>query len=67
MDFLVANIEAIVFYTVAVLTVAGGIGGRFIPDGALGIDYALIPTTAYHPRWFMHYPHMDTAEAITAM
>ena len=26
MDFLVANIEAIVFYTVAVLTVAGGIG-----------------------------------------
>jgi 4-azaleucine resistance transporter AzlC len=25
-----------------VSTVAGGIGGRFIPDGALGIDYALI-------------------------
>jgi 4-azaleucine resistance transporter AzlC len=23
-------------------TVAGGIGGRFIPEGALGIDYALI-------------------------
>ena len=23
-------------------TVAGGIGGRFMPDGALGIDYALI-------------------------
>ena len=22
-------------------TVAGGIGGRFIPEGALGIDYAL--------------------------
>ncbi len=25
-----------------VSTVAGGIGGRFIPEGALGIDYALI-------------------------
>jgi N-acyl-phosphatidylethanolamine-hydrolysing phospholipase D len=36
--------------------------GRRFPD----IDYALIPTTAYHPRWFMHYPHMDTVEAITA-
>ena len=23
-------------------TVAGGVGGRFIPEGALGIDYALI-------------------------
>jgi len=25
-----------------VSTVAGGIGGHFIPEGALGIDYALI-------------------------
>jgi predicted branched-subunit amino acid permease len=25
-----------------VSTVAGGIGGRFIPEGALGIDYALV-------------------------
>lgn len=31
-----------------------------------GIDYALIPLTAYHPRWFMHYAHMDAAESIRA-
>jgi 4-azaleucine resistance transporter AzlC len=30
-----------------VSTVAGGIGGRFIPDGALGIDYALIAMFIY--------------------
>ena len=30
------------------------------------IDYALMPTTAYHPRWFMHYQHMDVDEAIDA-
>jgi len=36
--------------------------GRLFP----GIDYALIPTTAYHPRWFMHYAHMDVNEAIAA-
>jgi len=30
------------------------------------IDYALMPITAYDPRWFMHYPHMDTKEAIRA-
>ena len=23
------------------------------------IDYAFIATTAYHPRWFMHYQHMN--------
>ena len=28
--------------TWCISTVAGGIGGRFIPEGALGIDYALI-------------------------
>ncbi|MBW2297195.1 MAG: hypothetical protein JRF32_06275, partial [Deltaproteobacteria bacterium] len=22
--------------------------------------------TAYHPRWFMHYAHMDAAESIQA-
>jgi len=27
---------------IAVAMLAGGIGGRFIPEGALGIDYALI-------------------------
>jgi len=31
-----------------------------------GIDYALIPTTAYHPRWFMHYAHIDVNEALMA-
>ena len=30
------------------------------------IDYALLPITAYDPRWFMYYPHMNTAEAIRA-
>jgi len=31
-----------------------------------GIDYALIPLTAYRPRWFMHYAHMDAVESIRA-
>lgn len=31
-----------------------------------GIDYALLPTTAYHPRWFMHYAHTDIDETIDA-
>jgi N-acyl-phosphatidylethanolamine-hydrolysing phospholipase D len=30
------------------------------------IDYALMPTTAYHPRWFMYYHHMNIPEAIEA-
>ncbi len=34
--------------------------GRRFPD----IEYALIPTTAYHPRWFMHYAHMDIQESL---
>jgi len=29
-----------------------------------GIDYAFMATTAYHPRWFMHYQHMNVREAI---
>ncbi|RJP89952.1 MAG: hypothetical protein C4518_09585 [Desulfobacteraceae bacterium] len=37
------------------------IGSRFP-----GINYALIPTTAYHPRWFMHYAHMNIDEAVSA-
>lgn len=37
--------------------------GRRFP----GIDYALLPTTAYTPRWFMHYAHMNAAEAIAAL
>jgi N-acyl-phosphatidylethanolamine-hydrolysing phospholipase D len=34
--------------------------GRKFPD----IDYAFMATTAYHPRWFMAYNHMNIPEAI---
>ena len=49
----------------------GGDSGYFVGYREFGkkfpkIDYALIPTTAYHPRWFMHYPHMDIREAVDA-
>jgi L-ascorbate metabolism protein UlaG (beta-lactamase superfamily) len=37
------------------------IGNRF-PD----IHYALLPVTAYEPRWFMHTYHMSPSEAIKA-
>ena len=30
------------------------------------IDYALLPITAYHPRWFMHYAHTNVTEALLA-
>ena len=30
------------------------------------IDYALLPITAYHPRWFMHHAHMDALETLYA-
>ncbi|MFO7753076.1 MAG: MBL fold metallo-hydrolase [Desulfobacteraceae bacterium] len=30
------------------------------------IDYAFLATTAYHPRWFMHYQHMNIPEAVRA-
>jgi len=30
------------------------------------IDYALLPITAYHPRWFMHYAHLNVDEALAA-
>ncbi len=36
--------------------------GKKFPD----IDYALMPITAYQPRWFMHYAHMNVPEAINA-
>jgi L-ascorbate metabolism protein UlaG (beta-lactamase superfamily) len=36
--------------------------GRRFPH----INYVLMPLTAYHPRWFMHYAHMDAAESIRA-
>lgn len=49
----------------------GGDSGYFIGYREYGkkypkIDYALIPTTAYHPRWFMHENHMNIAEAVRA-
>ena len=34
--------------------------GRKFPK----IDYAFMATTAYHPRWFMQYQHMNVPEAI---
>jgi L-ascorbate metabolism protein UlaG (beta-lactamase superfamily) len=30
------------------------------------IDYALLPITAYQPRWFMHYAHTNVDEALLA-
>lgn len=30
------------------------------------IDVALLPVGAYEPRWFMHYSHMNIAEALRA-
>ncbi len=49
----------------------GGDSGYFVGYREFGrrfqrIDYALMPTTAYHPRWFMHYPHMNVTEALKA-
>jgi N-acyl-phosphatidylethanolamine-hydrolysing phospholipase D len=49
----------------------GGDSGYFIGYKEIAkryprIDYALLPTTAYHPRWFMHYHHMNVDEAIEA-
>jgi len=49
----------------------GGDSGYFIGYKEFGrrfsdIDYALIPLTAYHPRWFMHYAHMNASETIQA-
>lgn len=42
------------------------VGYREIGNRYPGIDYALLPVTAYEPRWFMHYPHMDAREALDA-
>ena len=49
----------------------GGDSGYFKGYREIGkkfahIDYALLPITAYEPRWFMHHPHMNTREAIRA-
>ncbi|MHB8111713.1 MAG: MBL fold metallo-hydrolase [Syntrophorhabdaceae bacterium] len=62
-SFMIISPEKTVFY--------GGDSGYFVGFSEIGrkfpgIDYALIPTTAYHPRWFMHYAHMDIDETIDA-
>jgi N-acyl-phosphatidylethanolamine-hydrolysing phospholipase D len=49
----------------------GGDSGYFVGYREFGkrfpaIDYALMPVTAYHPRWFMHYAHMNAEEALDA-
>jgi len=49
----------------------GGDSGYFIGYREIGkrfpdIRYALLPVTAYDPRWFMHYHHMNPSEAIKA-
>jgi N-acyl-phosphatidylethanolamine-hydrolysing phospholipase D len=49
----------------------GGDSGFFIGYREIGrkyphIDYALLPLTAYQPRWFMHYAHMDALETLDA-
>ncbi len=36
--------------------------GRKYPN----IDYAFMATTAYVPRWFMHYAHMNVEESVLA-
>jgi len=41
-------------------------GYREFGEKFKGIDYAIMPVTAYHPRWFMHYAHVDVKEAIQA-
>jgi len=42
------------------------VGYREIGRRFPGITYALLPLTAYHPRWFMHYAHINAAEALDA-
>jgi N-acyl-phosphatidylethanolamine-hydrolysing phospholipase D len=49
----------------------GGDSGYFVGYQEIGrkypgIDYALLPTTAYHPRWFMHYAHLNAEETLDA-
>ncbi|MEN6617664.1 MAG: MBL fold metallo-hydrolase [Syntrophorhabdus sp.] len=62
-SFLIATPGTRIYY--------GGDTGYFIGFSEFGrkfpgIDYALIPTTAYRPRWFMHYAHMNVDEALDA-
>lgn len=62
-SFLIVTPERTVYF--------GGDSGYFIGYREIGrrypgIDAALLPLTAYHPRWFMHYAHMDAPEVLDA-
>lgn len=62
-SFLLMTPETSIYY--------GGDSGYFMGYREFGrkfppIDYALLSTTAYHPRWFMHYAHMSISEALDA-
>ena len=62
-SFMVITPETTIYY--------GGDSGYFVGYKEFGkkfppVDYALLPTTAYHPRWFMHYAHMNIPEALDA-
>jgi len=62
-SFLIRSGKTVVYF--------GGDSGYFVGYREIGrvfadIDYALLPTTAYHPRWFMHYPHLNGEEAVQA-
>lgn len=62
-SFLLITPNATIYY--------GGDSGYFIGYKEIGkaypdIDYALLPVGAYHPRWFMHYAHMDMEEVLQA-
>lgn len=62
-SFLIVTPERTVYF--------GGDSGYFIGYREIGrrypgIDLALLPLTAYHPRWFMHYAHMNAPEVLDA-
>ncbi len=62
-SFLIVTPERTVYF--------GGDSGYFIGYREIGrrypgIDVALLPLTAYHPRWFMHYAHMNAPEVLDA-
>ncbi|MCU0586702.1 MAG: MBL fold metallo-hydrolase [Syntrophobacteraceae bacterium] len=62
-SFLIITPERTVYF--------GGDSGYFIGYREIGrrypgIDLALLPLTAYHPRWFMHYAHMNAPEVLDA-
>jgi len=70
-DFNTALWAGYLLITPEVTIYYGGDSGYFVGFGEIGrrfpgIDYALIPLTAYHPRWFMHYAHINAPESLQA-